>query len=91
MTKEQAEYFYGSIKAFYGTALVGSIIYGVIDYIFQTSIYGDDGIFEKAVRSCIYAAFIFLLSTFDVTWDIIKKEYERKNEGSLDPRDQKAC
>ena len=74
MTKEQAEYFYGSIEAFYGIALVGSILCGVIGYIFQISIYGDDEIVEKVGCSFVCAATIFLLATFDVTFDILKTD-----------------
>ena len=72
MTKKDAEYLYGSIVAYYGIALVGSIFYGVIGFIFQIYIYGYNGILEKLSYSCVLAAGIFLLATFDVTLDIMK-------------------
>ncbi len=72
MTKEQAVYFYGSIEAFYGISAIGSIFFGVLGLVFQIYIYGVDNILEKVGCSCVTAATIFLLGTFDVTLDIIK-------------------
>ncbi len=76
MTKEQAEYFYGSIEAYYGIAIIGSILFGVLGFVFQIYIYGFDNILEKVDFSCICAATIFLLATFDVTLDILKNGKE---------------
>lgn len=79
MTKEQAEFFYGSIKAFYGIELVGSILSGIIVFIFKIYIYGDDNILEKVGYSCVCAATIFLLVTYDVTFDILKKRQRERD------------
>ena len=76
MTKKDAEYFYGSIEAFYWIALIGSILFGIIGFILQIYIYGDHNILEKVGCSSVCAATIFLLATFDVTLDIIKNGKE---------------
>ena len=78
MTKEQAEYFYGSIDVYYGIATIGSIFFGVIGFVFQIYIYGDDNILEKAGYSCVTAATIFLLGTLEVTLDIFKNDKKEK-------------
>ena len=78
MTKKQAEYFYGSIEAYYGISAIGSIFYGVLGFVFQIYIYGFDNILEKVGYSCVTAVTIFLLATFDVTFDIFKNDKKRK-------------
>ena len=78
MTKEQAEYLYGSIEAYYGISVIGSIFYGVLGFVFQIYIYGFDNILEKVGCSCVTAVTIFLLATFDVTFDILKNDKKRK-------------
>lgn len=74
MTKKDAEYFYGSIEAFYWIALIGSILFGIIGFLLQIYIYGDHNILEKVGCSSVCAATIFLLATFDVTFDILKND-----------------
>jgi hypothetical protein len=48
----------------------------VLGFVFQIYIYGFDNILEKVDFSCICAATIFLLATFDVTLDILKNGKE---------------
>lgn len=77
MTKEQAEYFYGSIEAYYRISVIGSIFYGVLGFVFQIYIYGFDNILEKAGYSFIITATIFLLATYEVTFDILKNDKKK--------------
>lgn len=78
MTKEQAEYLYGSIEVYYRISVIGSIFYGVLGFVFQIYIYGFDNILEKVGCSCVTAVTIFLLATFDVTFDILKNDKKMK-------------
>lgn len=72
MTKKDAEYFYGSIEAYYWIAAAVSVLIGVIVFLLQIYINGTDDILEKAAYCCFFTGGIFLLATFEVTLDNIK-------------------
>ena len=77
MKRKDAEYLYGSLEAYYGIAVAGSLFFGVIGFILQIFINGSDDVFEKAAFSSFCAGGIFLLGTFEVTLDIIMNKKQK--------------
>lgn len=93
MKKENIVKSYGSIKVFYGNALVVSIFYGVTAFVLDICIYGYDSILNKAANCLFVIGSLFILGTFEVTFDIImhnkkhsdipEREIELEKEGDI--------